>query len=114
VIRSDGSSVRDYLYVDDGAAAYLRTAECLARDRSLAGDAFNFSNETPITVLALVDKILVAAGRPISSPTFATRHRTRFPAQYLDSAKARARLAWSPQFTLEAGLARPMRGTARS
>jgi len=106
VIRSDGSSVRDYLYVDDGAAAYLRTAECLARDRSLAGEAFNFSNETPITVRALVDKILVAAGRPDLVPDIRNEVSNEIPAQYLDSSKARARLAWSPQFTLEAGLAR--------
>lgn len=106
VIRSDGSSVRDYLYVDDAAGAYLRTAECLAQDRSLAGEAFNFSNETPITVRALVDKILVAAGRPDLVPEVRNEASNEIPAQYLDSSKARTRLGWSPQFALEAGLAR--------
>ena len=106
VIRSDGSSVRDYIYVDDGAAAYLRTAECLAADRSLAGEAFNFSNETPMTVLALVQRILVAAGRPELVPDIRSEASNEIPAQYLNASKARARLAWSPQFTLEAGLAR--------
>src|SRR5687768_5510166 len=53
VIRSDGKSIRDYLYVEDGAAAYLLLAERLAADPKLAGSAWNFSNELPVTVLDL-------------------------------------------------------------
>src|SRR5262249_50642553 len=45
VIRSDGNFVRDYFYVEDGAAAYMLLAERLAADPSLRGEAFNFSNE---------------------------------------------------------------------
>src|SRR5947208_1022977 len=44
VIRSDGTHIRDYFYVEDGAAAYLALAEKLAADPSLRGEAFNFSN----------------------------------------------------------------------
>ena len=33
VIRSDGSLVRDYFYVEDGAAAYMQLAEWLAANR---------------------------------------------------------------------------------
>src|SRR5690606_3508682 len=54
VIRSDGTMVRDYLYVVDGALAYLQLAEAMQEDPSLAGDAFNFSTEVPLTVLELV------------------------------------------------------------
>ena len=39
--------VRDYFYVEDGAAAYLLLAERLAASRTGGGEAFNFSNETP-------------------------------------------------------------------
>ena len=49
-IRSDGDFVRDYFYVEDGAAAYMLLAEKLAADRALAGEAFNFSNEAQVTV----------------------------------------------------------------
>ncbi len=62
VIRSDGNFVRDYFYVEDGAAAYMLLAERLAADRGLAGQAFNFSNELQVTVLQLVDRILKAMG----------------------------------------------------
>ena len=46
VIRSDGQFVRDYFYVEDGAAAYMLLAEQLAGEPNLRGEAFNFSNET--------------------------------------------------------------------
>src|SRR2546423_11699637 len=58
VIRSDGLNVRDYFYVEDGAAAYMTLAEFLARDRALSGEAFNFSNEIQVTVLELARLIL--------------------------------------------------------
>src|SRR3989440_2950919 len=58
VIRSDGNFTRDYFYVEDGAAAYMLLAERLARDPSLPGDAFNFSNESQVTVLALVRRLV--------------------------------------------------------
>ncbi len=32
LIRSDGRFVRDYIYVEDGASAYLHTAEAIAED----------------------------------------------------------------------------------
>src|ERR1700754_1729302 len=53
VIRSDGQSIRDYFYVEDGANAYVTLAEALAARPELAGRAYNFSNEVQVTVLDL-------------------------------------------------------------
>ncbi|MBN1506869.1 MAG: NAD-dependent epimerase/dehydratase family protein, partial [Sedimentisphaerales bacterium] len=58
VIRSDGTYIRDYFYVEDGAAAYMLLAERLAVQPQLRGQAFNFSNELQVTVLELVERIL--------------------------------------------------------
>src|SRR5207249_2085042 len=58
IIRSDGLFIRDYFYVEDGAAAYMLLAEQLARTPQLRGEAFNFSNELQLTVLDLVNEIL--------------------------------------------------------
>src|SRR5271155_589145 len=58
VIRSDGEFVRDYFYVEDGAAAYMLLAEQLMQDSKLRGAAYNFSNEAQISVLELVNAIL--------------------------------------------------------
>ena len=54
IIRSDGSFVRDYFYVEDGAAAYMLLAERLAEKPALSGQGFNFSNEIQVSVLDLV------------------------------------------------------------
>ena len=62
VIRSDGTYIRDYFYVEDGAAAYMLLAEQLAERPTLAGEAFNFSNEHRLTVSAIVSKVLAADG----------------------------------------------------
>ena len=55
VIRSDGSYVRDYIYVKDIAGAYMRLAE-LADAPCVAGEAFNFGTESPMTVFALAQR----------------------------------------------------------
>ena len=105
VIRSDGQSVRDYFYVEDGAAAYLLLAERLASDPGLKGQAFNFSNGTPVTALDLVDRILrIMASR--LTPEVRNEATNEIREQYLDSSKARQMLAWRPTFTLDQGLRR--------
>jgi CDP-glucose 4,6-dehydratase len=106
IVRSDGKFVRDYIFVDDGAAAYLKTAEALAAKRELAGEAFNFSNEQPLTVLALVDEILRVAGRADLAPEVRNEASNEIREQFLDAKKARAMLGWQSRFTLQDGLAK--------
>jgi CDP-glucose 4,6-dehydratase len=105
VIRSDGQFVRDYFYVEDGAAAYALMAERLAGDRSLAGEAFNFSNEKPMSVVEIVDLILRVMESDLT-PDIRNEATNEIRCQYLSAAKARARLGWTPLFELEAGLKR--------
>jgi len=103
VIRSDGNYVRDYLYVEDGAAAYLLLAERLATNPELAGEAFNFSNEVQSTVLELVQRILRLMGSDLQ-PEVRNEASNEIRYQYLSAAKAREKLAWAPLFTLDEGL----------
>ena len=103
VIRSDGKYVRDYFYVEDGAATYTLLVERLAQDRALQGESFNFSNETPTTVLALVEKILKAMGSDLE-PEIRNEAVNEIREQYLSAAKARRMLQWKPVFTLDQGL----------
>ena len=105
VIRSDGTHIRDYFYVEDGAAAYLMLAEKLANDPSLRGEAFNFSNEIQTTVLDLVRKILHVMGGGLE-PEVRDEASNEIVHQYLSAAKARRELGWSPLFDLDAGLER--------
>jgi len=105
VIRSDGKFVRDYFYVEDGAAAYMLLAERLAQDSELSGTCFNFSNELQITVLELVDKILHKMESKLQ-PNVRNEASNEIRHQYLSAQLARQTLGWSPLFTLEQGLDR--------
>ena len=103
VIRSDGKFVRDYFYVEDGAAANLVLAEQLSRDNTLWGQAFNFSNESQVTVLEVVDRILKIMGSDFE-PDVRNEAVNEIREQYLSAAKAREVLGWKPLFTLDDGL----------
>jgi CDP-glucose 4,6-dehydratase len=106
VIRSDGSCVRDYFYVEDGALAYLMLAEQLARRPELAGEAFNFSDESQLTVLAIGRLILELTGCDDIELEVLGQASNEIAHQFLDAGKARDLLGWRPQFTLEEGLSR--------
>jgi CDP-glucose 4,6-dehydratase len=104
VLRSDGSFIRDYFYVEDGAAAYLHLAEKMAENPALAGEAFNFSNEIQLTVLELVGRILTVMGSDLR-PDIQGTAKNEILHQYLSAEKARRMLDWKPAYTLDSALA---------
>lgn len=105
IIRSDGQYIRDYFYVEDGAAAYTLLAEELAHNRDLRGQAFNFSTETQVTVLELVHQILTLMGSDLE-PDIRGEASNEIRYQYLSAAKAKKILNWQPLFSLQEGLER--------
>jgi len=105
VIRSDGQFIRDYFYVEDGAAAYMLLAEKLLSNDRLRGQAFNFSNEIQVTVLDLVNQILKMLDSSLE-PDVRNEASNEIRHQYLSACRARTQLAWSPLFTLDEGLAK--------
>jgi CDP-glucose 4,6-dehydratase len=104
VIRSDGYPVRDYFYVEDGAAAHMILAEGLASNRELRGEAFNFSNEIHETVVEIVRRLLVLMNSDLQ-PEVRDEESNEIRHQYLSTEKARRLLGWAPLWTLEEGLA---------
>jgi CDP-glucose 4,6-dehydratase len=105
VIRSDGRPVRDYLYVEDAAAAYLLLAEQLAANSELRGRPFNFSTETPLTTLELVQRIIALMNFRLT-PEIRNEASNEIPRQCLQASQARKILGWRAQFTLDEGLRR--------
>ena len=103
VLRSDGSMVRDYLYVRDAAAAYVRLAEGVPDD-GVAGEAFNFSDESPLNVLELVAAISERLGASALEPVVLGTAVGEIQEQVLSAEKARTTLGWRPQYDLDAGL----------
>jgi len=104
VIRSDGSMVRDYIYVGDVAEAYLILAEAM-EDKTLHGEAFNFSSETHLTVLELTQRILKVMGRTDLEPIVLNEVSNEIQDQYLSARKARETLGWTPRYSLDEALA---------
>lgn len=104
-IRSDGQYIRDYFYVEDGAAAYMLLAERMATNPELAGESFNFSIELQMTVLELVDRIVRLMESDVK-PIVQNQASHEIRHQYLSAEKARRVLGWQPMFTLDEGLRR--------
>jgi CDP-glucose 4,6-dehydratase len=107
VIRSDGTMLRDYLYVEDAVGAYLTLAEQMER-AEVRGQLFNFGSDAPRSVLDVVQTIVALFGRPDLDPIVLCDAPNEIPAQYLDSGKARRILAWSPSHSFEDGLSRTL------
>jgi CDP-glucose 4,6-dehydratase len=103
VIRSDGTLVRDYLYVADIVEAYLRLAECL-EDPALHGQAFNFGMDDPKTVLEITQAIIDISDHPHIKPVVLNQASHEIVRQYLASEKAHRLLGWRAQYSLEEGL----------
>jgi len=104
VIRSDGEYIRDYFYVEDGAAAYMLLAEQLAARSELKGEAFNFSNEIQVTVSQIVSEIIKLMESNLK-PEILNETNNEIRHQYLSAEKARRMLNWKPLFNLKQGLA---------
>jgi len=110
VIRSDGTPIRDYFYVEDAVNAYIALAEGLAFGMVQNGEAFNFSNDEPIDAKEMVVNVLAEMhGLFMSDARYCkidirNEATNEIQAQHLSSQKARAKLGWVPNWTLADGL----------
>jgi CDP-glucose 4,6-dehydratase len=103
VIRSDGSFTRDYIYIDDIVAAYLALAEQLER-RNIVGQAFNFGNNSPLSVLEVVDRIIEVSGKKQLQPVILNAVKNEIDNQTLLSKKATDLLGWKAKWAFEDGV----------
>lgn len=102
VIRSDGTPVRDYLYVKDGAAAYKLLAGELHAGKQY-GEAFNISVENRMTAKDMVCKIaeIMGISGHAADPIILNRAGGEIREQRLSSQKARNVLGWEPSYGFE-------------
>jgi CDP-glucose 4,6-dehydratase len=103
IIRSDGTLVRDYLFVQDAVAGYLRLAEAL-ENPALKGEAFNFGMDSPQSVLEIVQAIIAISDYAHITPVILDEAPNEIQAQYLSSEKAGRLLGWEPRYTLAEAL----------
>jgi CDP-glucose 4,6-dehydratase len=108
VIRSDGSPERDFLYVEDAAAAYLALWRAVLAGQA-RGEAFNAGGGTPHRVGDVVALICRLAGTDVR-PELRGQGvpHGEIDRQWVDATKLRELTGWRPQVALEEGLQRSL------
>lgn len=107
IIRSDGTPLRDYIFIDDIVNAYLVLAKCLYfKKDKIKGEAFNFGSGKPINVLNLVNLIIKVSAVIGLRPQILSKAKIRgeIDRQYLSSNKANRLLRWYSRYSLKYGL----------
>jgi len=94
-IRSDGTYVRDYLYVKDVVAGYVFLLEKIDQTK---GNAYNFSSKDTYSVIELIKKAEKVLNVKIKYKIMNTA-KNEIPYQHLDDTKIR-KLGWNPKITL--------------
>ena len=102
-IRSDGTYVRDYIYVGDVVDAYLAVADALDRPE-VNGEAFNFASGTQISVLDIVKTIAKQIGGHLPEPRILNVATNEIKEQRLVTEKAKRVLGWRAKTSLDDGL----------
>jgi CDP-glucose 4,6-dehydratase len=106
VLRSDGSPERDFLYVEDAAAAYLAIADALDRDE-IRGQAFNAGGGRAYRVGDVVALIARLADTGVEPEIRGQGNPDgEIDRQYVDPTKLRELVGWQPAVGLEEGLGR--------
>ena len=100
-VYGDGMNVRDWIHVEDHAAAVLAAAE-----RGRPGEVYNIGADNEWPNIEIVRLILRSLGKPESLIRF-VKDRPGHDRRYaIDSAKARRELGWAPRISFEEGIAR--------
>jgi CDP-glucose 4,6-dehydratase len=102
VLRSDGTPVREFVYVEDAVEAYLAVAGSLG-DPSMRGRAWNVGGGEAMPVLDVVERLIRASGRE-AEPDVQGEPAERPDRQELDSSAIRRELGWQPAWNLDRGL----------
>jgi CDP-glucose 4,6-dehydratase len=103
VIRSNGKMVREYIYIKDVTDAYLRLAES-ADKKGVSGEAFNFSTESRMTVLEILNAVRDVMGRNDLEPMILSQDLKEIPEQSLSAKKAKKVLGWQSKYDLKKGI----------
>jgi len=104
VLRSDGTSERDFIYVEDAVDAYLAVAASLSQPE-LYGRAWNAGSGRSYPVLQVVEELINVSGREVEPDIrgCGTPHG-EIDRQLLDATMIREQLGWQPRWNLRRGL----------
>jgi nucleoside-diphosphate-sugar epimerase len=98
LVYGDGSQQRDFTYVEDVARGTVAALE-------LGGfEIINLGSDRPVSVLKLIEQIERLVGRQ-ARLEYRPAQPADVPATWADIRRAKEKLGWTPQTTLEQGLA---------
>ncbi len=103
-IRSDGTLIRDYIYVEDAADAICRIGARHLTGDTVGGDAFNVSAEEPMSVIELVESILEVSSDRGLKPIINNTARNEIKSQYLCAKHLFEKTGWKNSTPLSVGL----------
>jgi CDP-glucose 4,6-dehydratase len=81
----------------------MALAEALSREE-VRGQAFNFGNESPVTVMEMFEQIRGLMDLRQVDPVVLATAQGEIHSQYLSASKARKTLGWTPEYDRETGL----------
>lgn len=113
VITGHPLSQKGYLFIDDTIGAFIHLAERIGPLR-LAGEAFNFCPDEPITVRDMMLTVLRVAGRADLAPVEPKQPPEHPEREHLSNRKAADILGWRPAHSLEDGLKRAVAELAQA
>jgi CDP-glucose 4,6-dehydratase len=103
IVRSDGTPLRDYLFVEDAVSGYMMLAEKVYLEE-LHGLPINFGMDQPISALEMVKSIIEISDQPDLEPIILNNANNEITDQYLASNLANEKLGWYPKHQLKDGL----------
>lgn len=102
-IYGDGTQTRDFIYIDDLIDAVIKSATT----QNVGGEVFQIATNRETTLLELVDKmnkVLQEAGKPPLNINHGSKRLGDVMRNFSDTSKAKNRLSWVCQSTLDDGL----------
>lgn len=94
-IRSDGTFIRDYIYIKDVISGYMTL---LNNIKDIKGEAYNFSSRDSLSVLEVIDKVNSLMDKKLIY-RIVNNSKNEIPHQHLDDSKVRS-LGWKPNYDL--------------
>lgn len=109
--RSDGSAIRDFIYVEDVCDLYLKIAQNIAleNNESIYGEVFNAGTNNPISMKDVISRIFESFNNQkdldkILKLMEGKVTKGEIDTQYMDYEKVNNYFGWSPTHNFEEGL----------
>jgi len=103
IIRSNGKSTRDYVYVEDAVSAYIKVFNKL-KDSNDELKIYNVSSKFNYSVLAIINMILKKMGNLRLKPIILNNSKQELNFQRLNYSKIQRELKWKPTTDIEVGI----------